>query len=385
MMSHDDLDNLIRAALDAEPTTEQLARLEHFWWRQSRAETWRRRAWRVAAVAATIAVVAAFSLWQYQQSHSHKARPIANARGVVPTAPETSIVHAEASSGAANDTGPIEPRTGDEAPSSGRAPTAYERVIFTVQRRNSAVARSPATAAAVDRLIEQAAQGPHVDAEQLVATSELNADDLEVALLRRLLRLPADRKLAVLRLLEVCGTTRATPALLRLSRSDAFRDAALETIERTVGIEKLPEMVAHSSDARVRAALARRLLTADSYGGLRGYLSLVQNNDTRALALSVADRLAEPPVTKLLACLDENDAAVRLSAAIVLGHLNGPEITKSLVERVVQDPAAATEAWIALLACRGEFAEEFLSYATRQPQLLAHVNSARARWARMVN
>jgi hypothetical protein len=385
MMSHDDLDNLIRAALEAEPLTEQLARLERFWWQQSRAEAWRRRAWRVAAVAATIVVVAAFSLWQYQQSRSHKARPIANADGAIPTAPETSIAHAEASSGVGDDTVSIEQRTGKDVPSGGRAPTAYEQLVFSVQRRDSAVARSPATAAAVDRLIEQAAQGPHVDAEQLIATSELNADDLEVALLRRLLRSPADRKLAALRLLEVCGTTRATPALLRISRRDAFRDAALETIERIVGIERLPEMIAQSSDARVKAALVRRLLTAESEGGMRGYLSLVQNNDTRGLALSVADRLPERPVAKLLACLDENDAAVRLSAAIVLGHLNGPEITKSLVERVVQDPASATEAWIALLACRGEFAEEFLSYATRQPQLLAHVNSARARWARMVN
>jgi hypothetical protein len=237
----------------------------------------------------------------------------------------------------------------------------------------------------VDQLIEAVAQGPHVNAEQLVAASELNAEDLEGALLRRLLRSTKDRKLALLRLLEACGTTRSTPALLRMSRHDAFRDAALATIERIVGVERLSETLAQTSDPPVRAAVVRRLLTADSDGSLRGFLSLVENNDTRALALSVADRLPEPPVAKLLDCLDDNDASVRLSAAVVLGHLNGQEIAKSLVERIMQDPAATAEAWIALLACRGEYADEFLSYAARQPQLLAHVNSARARLARMVN
>jgi hypothetical protein len=189
----------------------------------------------------------------------------------------------------------------------------------------------------------------------------------------------------MLRLLEVCGTRRSTPALLRISRQDKLRDAALATIERIIGIERLSELIGQTEDARVRTAVVRRLLTADSERGLRGYLSLVEDHQTRALALAVADELSEPPVARLFACLDDGDAAVRLAAAVVLGHLNGPEITKALVDRVVQDPAATAEAWIALLACRGEYAEEFLSYATRQPQLLVHVNSARVHWARITN
>jgi hypothetical protein len=70
---------------------------------------------------------------------------------------------------------------------------------------------------------------------------------------------------------------------------------------------------------------------------------------------------------------------------MVLGHLNGPRIARLLVDRVTQQPEVGVEAWIAILACRGPVAEEFLAYATRQPQLLSHVNSARVRWARIIN
>jgi hypothetical protein len=385
MMSHEELDEQIRAALHSEPPAEQVVRLERFWREKSRADAWRRRVWRVAALAATIVVVAALSLWQYQQSRSREARRIPIAQGSLPTAPVAPGAHAESVSAAPDVTVATEVRPGEDTFSGSRPPTAYERLIFAAQRRQSAAARSPMTAAAVDKLIEDMTRGLDVSAEHLVATTGLSARELEDALLRRLLRSTEGRKLAVLRLLAVCGTSRATPALLRISRRDALRDVALATLERIVGIQQLATLARQTADARVRAALARRLITADSEHGLLGYLSLVEDNDTRNLALAVVDGLPEPPVAKLLASLDDDDAAIRLSAAVVLGHLNGPEITKALVDRVVQAPAATAEAWIALLACRGEYAEDFLSYATRQPQLLVHVNSARVHWARMAN
>jgi hypothetical protein len=208
---------------------------------------------------------------------------------------------------------------------------------------------------------------------------------MERLLLRRLARSTDDKKCAVLQLLAVCGSSQSIPALLRLGRRESFRDAALATTEQIVGIERFAGHVGQSTDQSVRAALVRRLLTDDSEAGLRGYLSLVGNDGTRAEALAVADELPQPPSTALLELLDDEDETVRLSAALVLGHLNGPDVTRALVDRVTQNPAEATEAWIALLACRGELAEEFLAFASRRPQLLVHVNSARVWWARVVN
>jgi hypothetical protein len=192
-------------------------------------------------------------------------------------------------------------------------------------------------------------------------------------------------KHAVLRLLAVCGSPRAVPSLLRIARSEAFRGDALATVEQIVGIERIAECMEQTAHSGVRAALIRRLLTADSDAGLRGYLLLVENESSRAEALVALDALPESPSAALLALLDNSNRNVRLSAAVVLGHLNGPDVTRALVDRITRDPANANEAWIALMACRGELAAEFLSYATSQPQLLPHFNSARVWWARVVN
>ena len=49
-----------------------------------------------------------------------------------------------------------------------------------------------------------------------------------------------------------------------------------------------------------------------------------------------------PPVLEtLLARLDAEDADVRLAAAVVLGHANGPVISESLIGRVSQEPGVS--------------------------------------------
>ena len=116
-----------------------------------------------------------------------------------------------------------------------------------------------------------------------------------------------DEKHAVLRLLAVCGTPRSTPHLLRLSRREAFRDEALATIERIVGVERLADIVGQTNDRRVRASLLHRLLTADSESALRGYLSLIHRDAIRAEALAAADTAAEPLLAELLALLEDED------------------------------------------------------------------------------
>jgi HEAT repeat protein len=90
-------------------------------------------------------------------------------------------------------------------------------------------------------------------------------------------------------------------------------------------------------------------------------------------------------VDELLDLLEDDDQAVRFAAALVLGRVNGPVVTRALVERVTENPSGATEAWIALVACRGELADEFLAFASREPRFLGHVNGARVRWARIIN
>ena len=118
---------------------------------------------------------------------------------------------------------------------------------------------------------------------------------------------------------------------------------------------------------------------------LDAYLSLVQNDLLRDEVLAAADEVAQPMLDALLTRLNAEDPDVRLAAALVLGHANGPIVTESLIALVSENPASPDEAWIALMACRGPQADQFLAYATHQPRLLGPFNRARVYWARIMN
>ncbi len=377
-MNHDELDQQIRAALHVEPSPEQIARLECFWERQSRAD--RRRRMRPAmALAASIllAVTLSARLWlpaptpqptQTKQPATHASVPTA----VEPSRPDAPPTWAD------------QPSPHD-ALSAGRPPTAYERLFFAVRTgKPVASAQSTMGIATIDRLIQQLTQDPTASAEQLAVSAGLTPANAEMLLLRRLQRSNDDDQRAILQLLVVCGSPASTPALLELGRREAFREQALVTLERIVGVERLADAVAQTTDSHVRRALIRRLLTSGDDLALRGYLSLLHDEATRGEALAVADAVPQLPLTSLLALFEDEEKTVRLSAAMVLGHVNGPEVTKALISLVIQEPSGPTEAWIALLACRGELAEQFLAYATFRPQLLGRVNNARVQLARMI-
>jgi len=203
-------------------------------------------------------------------------------------------------------------------------------------------------------------------------------------LLRRLPQATDDQQTVIFRLLAVCGTRRSVPALLRVGRHDATRDNALAILEQIVGIENLAQVVGSTRDRKFRAALMHRLLASDSEAALLGYLSLMRIESARREALAVADEAPQLPIGSLLTLLDHGEKRVRFSAAMVLGHVNGPKVTNLLIARVTDKPSDSREAWMALLACRGERAQEFLAYAKYRPQLLGYFNSARVQWAQMV-
>jgi hypothetical protein len=213
--------------------------------------------------------------------------------------------------------------------------------------------------------------------------AQLKPREVEKAILAKLARADEADQRAILGLLGECGSSRSALALLQLARGDALRAEALATLERVMGQGHLAPLVARSNDRRVRVAMIERLLTVDSAAALRDYLSLVTNPTTAAEALAAAEKCESFPIDELIALLDSNDQAERLSAATVLGHVNGPETTQLLIARVNERPGGSTEAWLALMHCRGQMADEFLGYAASRPELLGYYNNARVRWAQM--
>jgi hypothetical protein len=267
----------------------------------------------------------------------------------------------------------------------GRAPSAVEQLAFNVGTRRNKNAAQETLVKVVDDMVQQVAAGA-VDPQQAVESTGIAIAGIERELLRRLGRSAEREMLAIVQLLAVGGSHRSVPALLNLGRRDALREESLAAIEQIVGTAGLAQAVRLSNDPQSRRMLIARLLSADeeeASAAVGGYLSLVQDVATRGEALAVADTAPRLPLEALLTALQSEEKPIRLSAALVLGHVNGPVVTRQLVDIVTAERPAPTEAWIALLVCRGELAQEFLSYATRSPQLLGHVNNARAEWARM--
>jgi hypothetical protein len=326
-MTPDEFDKQIRAALSVEASTDQMARLERFWFMRSRAER-RRRMVRVAALAATLLV--ATTTWLITSRMASRTEQ--------PATPRQEDL--------ATATDVIESPTTD-APVAGRAPTDYERLLFAAR------------------------------------TSQ--PTDPQQALLARLNRATDDgEKRQVAKLLGERGAWDAVPALLRLAEQSAVRDDALAAVERIVGVDRLAEAATQSRHAAVRAALYERLLASESEAALGGYLALVANPASRNEALAAARQAEKLPLESLLHALEVGDQSVRMSAALVLGDVDGPAVSEALIARVSQSARAPIEAWVALLGCRGAAVELFFAQAAREPRMLGQVNNARALWARMI-
>lgn len=374
-MNDERLDPLIRDALHAEPAAEQIAQLEAFWQSRSRRERRWRMGRRALALAASVLAAAAVASWIMRErigqgDLADVPRPEANIAGEMqpPNAapPETAIAES-----------PTLPM--------GRAPTAMEQLAFYSGKQRGATAADEMLATVVEDMIRQVVGG-EVEPQQAVDATGIAMAGIERELLKRLPRSIENEKRTVVRLLSACGSDKSVPALLKLSRRSGFRDESLAAVEQIVGTAGLAQAARLAGDPQSRRVLMVRLLSAgeeQTHAPVRDFLALVQDAATRGDALAAAEAVPQLPLETLLAMLKSDDKPVRLSAALVLGHVNGPEVTRHLVELVTAERSAPTEAWIALLACRGELAEEFLGYAARSPQLLGQVNTARIEWARM--
>jgi hypothetical protein len=191
------------------------------------------------------------------------------------------------------------------------------------------------------------------------------------------------------RFMFIARTGRPTPTTTEsrideaISRRGATSQDILAEVEEVDGVNGLIRTAQRAIDPKLRQTAMARLLEIGSDESLIGFLERVRDRSTRVDALASADAAVQLPRESLLAYLDHNEKSVRLAAATVLGHVNGPDVTQALINRVTKQPAGATEAWLALMSCRGETAAEFIAYASRRPQLLGHLNGARVQWAYM--
>ena len=383
-MNDQDLNQRLTEALRVEPSPEQLARLESFGQQQSRADRRRRRVKQSLAIAATVLVVGTLD-WLLTASPDRPPDLIADKPHVEHTPPQLAttppIPHSPLPG--STELAEVIPHFEIPARSLGRAPTDYERIAFAMQTRQpAALPPSPLTKtidAALDRLATNPAEFD--DANDGLADAAPHA--VEQQLLDRWSLADGSHRRAILRLLGEHGSSRSAPLLLRAARQPSLRDNALAAIERSGGADALAQACTQTVDPAIRRSIAERLLAADSDDAIACFLQLAAHPALAPDLLAAADALANPPTARLFNLLNADDKPMRQTAALVLGRINGPEVTAQLIALVTTDPGA-NEAWLALINCRGQSAHEFLATASHNPYMLGYLNHARLTSAQML-
>jgi hypothetical protein len=359
-----DLDRVIRKALVVSIDPTRVGKLERYWHERSRKQALRRRVMYVLPVAAAASVLMALLVLV---KDGDDRSPVAQGEKQI----ESPQVIADEES---------QPT----AALAGREPTAYERFVFMARAGTAAPPDSKPLVENVDALVQKFSMNVNADAAEAIEAAGISALQAERLLLRRLAGSSGAEQESILQLIAACGTSRSIPAVLRSVRQGASQELVVSVVEKIDGVGGLVRVAKQAADGKLRDSIVLRLLQFDSSDAKTAYLMLVRDGTTREDALAAVDSLPDPPVQALLDSLDHDDQWARVASAIVLAHVNGPEVTQSLIDRVMERPSEATEAWIALMACRGEVAGDFLSYAATTPQLLGHMNSARVQWEQMV-
>jgi hypothetical protein len=140
--------------------------------------------------------------------------------------------------------------------------------------------------------------------------------------------------------------------------------------------QTLAQLAVSEPASSLRHELAAELLKRGDPSAVRSFLELIGNRVAREDALEALVESKKPPVEILFAFLESSLQRERLTAAVALGRLDGPVITRRLIQLARYD-AMRQEALVALLASEGEGATRFLDLARQDAALLAAVDAAR--------
>lgn len=174
-----------------------------------------------------------------------------------------------------------------------------------------------------------------------------------------------------------------------LDRRENQKTAATEKPQAIEGIAR-PKMsdiaslraVAMSlkSSRQDRLDALARLIQIDSDASIAAYLAVAELPENRRLALDASRSIDAPPTDGLLRRLNDPRIATRMTAAAVLGYIDGPKTTEKLAELVMKNQNRR-EALFALAASNGAEAKAFLERAKHSNELASAVASTLAQTA----
>jgi hypothetical protein len=124
----------------------------------------------------------------------------------------------------------------------------------------------------------------------------------------------------------------------------------------------------------------RMLLAENNLQSVRAFLERVEDRRTSAGALDCLAAEPNPPVALLFRCLRGPKAGERTAAALALGCLNRPEVSRELIAMIASG-RYRQEAMIALLSSSEPTARQFVANAERNQMLQATLWNARRQFS----
>ena len=141
-------------------------------------------------------------------------------------------------------------------------------------------------------------------------------------------------------------------------------------------VEQAPEQpAAEQQDAVLRQELSS-LLAKNDLPSVRAFLERVQDQHTSAETLDCLASAPNPPVELLFRCLRGPTVGQRTAAALALGRLNQPAVSRQLIA-MIERGMYRQEAMIALLSSSEPVARQFLADAERNQMLAATLWNAK--------
>lgn len=279
----------------------------------------------------------------------------------------------------------------DETPS-WRPPNAFEQLLADAhqQRRRTAtsrVARRDAdhgvTPPPADQMPAEAQQWLAARVRDSRETLRLltacagKPPQVESMLIDRVGRSDGAQRLAALRVLAPRATGRSLPLLRDAVRSPELADVALGPWLRIEESPALGQFAAVTQDAGLRRQALQALWERDDPAAVEAAFRFAGAPQWRADAQAALQQAAGNPVDWLCEFMSVSPrAGERTLAAVLLGRLDRPEVTRRLIE--LTDNAATRQAAIAGLMASGEqSARGFLNSAEQDPYLVASIWTAR--------
>ena len=379
------LDDLLPTAAWPEPRPGWRERLQRRWSDLSPARPPTAR-WAPIVGVATIAagLLLAASLWALARQRPPERPEVAPAvppEQPRPPAPQTAEAPEPVGSGDAeadNQTPSlargVPPHPEDRVVSS-RPATTLERLVFeqVTERR-----RSPPGAPDVELLnaaIELRLTEPDADPDALCRPLVEARVAYERLLVEEIQRTVGPRRAAAIDLLGRVGTGRSVPVLARLAAHPQTHAPAVKALALLADSQTLAALAASEPEEGLRQHLLAALLARGDAHSMRFFLEFVRRPEHVASALAAVDRVANPPVGLLFELLDSPQQTRRSAAALVLGHVDRPEVSQRLRQMVIHN-VRRREALLALAGSPQPEASQFVALAQRDPSLAALTRAA---------